>query len=432
MAASFPPSALPTFDAARHVAPRRSLVSFAPHSGLMTASGALGATCTAFEAWTVPDDAHAVRVVLANDSVNTWTAPLIKFAPSTSFNDYKTVLGGSSWTPFTWTNAGADSSYPVYSSATVSFTMPAAGSADPTTGATDVTSFYFSDWAPIPTTNTTGWTAGAPAYRALFTRTLISNATFQRMQTNLSGLSAATSINNGINYQANLGVGDFVTTTGNTSTSSTGSRFIYGLQYLCRNGGVTVLILGNSHIDGTTSGTSPAVTGLSWAVQAMMSASTPSLPAFPFCVAKGGKDSGTTWPAFMKAVPVVKPGVALIPFTDINDATVALRYQGLSRTFMAAQAVQAQGGVPILWTPLPHPAATGANNAWWLDILARLNATTGYLTFNGANVVGNSTGGVLDGTWTSGLSADNTHPNEAGRNALAAAFAPILSRALTG
>jgi hypothetical protein len=404
----------------RGMAPRHTRLSL----GLNASDLALYTTpsiSTLYGVVSVPDDCYAVRYAVANNNANAaWTITNSIFCPAPDVSaGYGNPTGGGAWTSFTWANAGADVETPFYLATTpVTFTVPlSTGAADPVTGATNIPKVYWSDFAPL---GNNVWSS-ARGIKFLFYRILVPTASPVVRVTRPPDATwrGNTAVNNGMDWACNYFGGDKVTTPVTFAGDAFDGRCnpVYAWQFLCRTPGITVLSRGDSQMAGDATVSSMA----NFVTRTCLALNSPALPVLPWNSAWGGQPSATFSPVFRQNLLYARASIVVLQACSLND-NFATWYQELSRTMADAEAALATGAKVILINAFPRATAT-TSLALWTDIRARINAigsNSGVVSvFDPTPILGNqSSPGVFDGTYLTGLSPDATHPNDAGHTAM--------------
>lgn len=386
------------------------------HDGDLLTLSRAGAT-TFFLAVPVPADAVAIRLIYANHTLSTYAITGAAVAPSTTFNDGMVPTGGGTFGHVTWNGGGADLDdlYDLATTIQSGGTVPATTSPDDGTGKR-APKLWFSDWNNFSTL--------APAsgsIRCVMIRTYGPIQTWVGPTVGASGWTGVAAVNKGWDYWARLGTMDAVTdptaAIGTTGTATT--HPVYAVQFLLKSGVVSLLDGGDSHFAADT--TTQAINN--FMTQTAIALSAAGIPALPFTSAWGGSKRVASEPTLLNALTASSANVVFLQGWTANDptGTTADIDKQLARVFRAYQRVLQAGSHPVILTPFCRNAAflTGGVLTAWQYAYAQLMLakSAGHNVLDVTTALASS---MTTGTYKTGLSTDDIHPNDAGHAVIAA------------
>jgi lysophospholipase L1-like esterase len=393
---------------------------------LSPAMAALATGRTYHGFWVLEGDFDAVRLVFENDTTSTYTVDKCSIAavgkqnaPGLSAVDANGTA--VSWTQVTFNNAGADGYPPSPSGSTASLAVPAAVTA------VAPKAYGYSDWMRVSSIAP----FGGGTLRYLATRAY--SATAMR-GTNIYGVVQTDfnpSLALGRQVAFNHLTGDFTDGTGTFVAGSAGVGTPLAVQYYARARGATVLSLGDSLTQGsTTSGNCN-----SFVHQACAALSVPATRPVSFV---NGGWSGQLQSAFYlrgKAeIDAFRPDVVTICVASPNDGATTLAGFNLmfSKAIDLAHYAITKGATPILVTAGPFATYGTTGDTFRKVINARvvaMGAAGGMLVCDASAVVTDG-GSPQELPQVQYQGSDGQHLNDAAHTAIAAVFTPVLRRAL--
>ena len=384
------------------------------------------------------DDFYAVRVGLANITRGAWRADRLIARPSTTWNDLANPTGDAEWVPLTFAHQGTDSATIASGPGLPTGLTVSGNQIDPGTGLTTNPAWTWTDWSPIRSLPR----ADAPdGHRVLMFRMLVPQGQMITYARGVYGAYAGdTALHGGFEHATGKFDGDIVTNPVPVDPEKTfrgqGINSIVCVQYLTRNPGVTFMVTGDSHQIGTST-----LTQFSSAVlYGVVAAGVPLVGRFPLgyvnC-ATGGATSAQYFARPRDLLPSVKPGVVILPGWTANDLpfatldTDAVGDRFIAHLLLAAESCDDHGAVPIFLTPFPHDRTfmTDERTRSWNLLRETVMGfrANGRIVLDAATILGEQTGGALDGIYKPELTDDNVHPNDSGHRALATALTPLMA-----
>lgn len=417
--------------------PRRHCLTWLPSAIFDTFSLGDGADYTQCLAAACPDDFFAVRVGLANVTDRPWVASRLSVCPSSTWSDRVNPEGGAGWTPLTFAHGGADSATIAAGRDLPLRIEVAANRADPGNNETANPAWTWTDWTPVRSLPRTD-IAGGP--RILMLRMLVpplqtitfANGAYFRY-------AELEDHHRGFVHAIAKFHGDAVSDPGvlplEAVDTDHGVNSIACVQFLTRRPGITAMVTGDSHHAGASTETAFSC----FLLRAMTALGAPLVGRLPLGYAScacGGLRSPQFFDRLMALLPVVRPGLVVLPGWSFNDQYDGARGDRdacdifFARLLLAAEACAAQGAVPIYLTPFPRDPATmtAARLGPWHGLREAIMAFRqhGGIVLDTASLLGRETDGVLDGTYRPEYSNDEIHPNDAGHERLAAALMPLI------
>ena len=188
------------------------------------------------------------------------------------------------------------------------------------------------------------------------------------------------------------------------------------VQYRSAVPGIEIVIGGDSHL----------AMFHTFARQAGIALSTPSLPISTWDAAWSGQPSRTFWPCLDQAIDLARPSVCVIQGWTANDGIG--RKQDVAfeqRVRESADRVLRQGGIPVILKALPrHLFGLPALRAEWDQANRDLDQLVpGAVLFDPNVYVGDPS---RPADWRGDASTDGLHPNVAGNVLLREPFATML------
>ena len=396
----------------------------------------------------VPDDFSAVRIGFLNMTKTGWTISKVIACASSSVNDYLIPTGGAA--PVTMTfNAGGTDDEKIYNNGPGKISV-AGNSADTSSGVADIAKVTWTDWVPLtslpadPTTK----------MRVAMFRALVpggQNVTFVngtwRGYAGWNGGSIA--INKGYDlFMGGLNNIDHVTapfTDTNWRANYIANNPVNGtifaiLQFKTRNQGYTLVQVGESKFEGTTT-TSQMWNWLMRSVGTLGSQHVGQVPIGYCDAAVGGYDSAHAFGLSRELLPALKASIVNVCGYNGNDNDMGLGYTDIAsqklqftRTMAFVDLVRAQGGDPILVSPLPYtqsgasprngntvPPFQTAFSEW-----KSMAAAGKFTTFDAYAVLGADEKAVSPNYLDHKFSNDGNHPNDAGHEQLVGPYLALI------
>lgn len=386
-----------------------------------------------------PDDFYAVRLGFPNVSQEAWRLTKVIGRAAPSFNDFVTPEAPTSWVTFkpgdtttqTSGNSGEDNGRGE---------IIVAGKSD--TRSQEV-AWTWTDWAPIASV--------APerpdGLRVLFLRALVPSCqTISYAVGQLRTLLGNRNLNHGFDTFVGGIKFDFdrVSTPASAEPTSTwvvnqlvvGSLFP-AVQFITKNRGITGMVVGDSHQQGTSS-TEQFSNFAFRAVTQVMPRHIGTMPLGLVNTAAGGLSSAQSFLRMMELIDEVQPSYVILPGWTYNDRTghinadrVAME-KFFARLLMAAEQCEARGILPVFMTPFPRDVASMGPEQmepwYWLRAEILEIGRKGATVIDSAALLGRTSPGGLDGTYKSEYTSDNMHPDDQGHAALAEPLILILNK----
>jgi hypothetical protein len=207
------------------------------------------------------------------------------------------------------------------------------------------------------------------------------------------------------------------------------------VQFLTHKPGISGMVTGDSHAQGTS--TTDQFSGFLHAATGILGQT--YLDNIPFSMtncAVGGLVSEEFFARFESLIRAVQPSYAVLPGWTYNDSTGEIKADQtamnifFARLLSVVEMCESNEILPIILTPFPRntEAMTEVQlRPWrWLreNLLALRNSGT--IVIDATSILGRQHNGVLDGTYISSMSDDQTHPNDGGHIALAKAIAQTV------
>jgi hypothetical protein len=394
-------------------------------SSATTGNGAVVLTLSS--QWGLESDFDLVRLIYASPVATGYTIVATKASPSSAIGNMTSPVNAAGSVDFTmfqqvyFNNAGLDvlpQDQTIYGSGTTSFTVP--GDA----GSLNQPIKYYSDWLRISSIARTD----AGTLPLLMVRTLTdATDTFRQGFTGATQASWDTYDAGRVLNTLNQ-VADHVTTpdafTGAASTRQTP----IGIQYMTREAGYSVLLVGDSLTQGTGSGTNFHP----WGVLSCQALSTPTRPISWWNQGWSGQVSADYWANGYTAFKACKPDIVTIPAWTPNDGLLQANADtGWSRAVDFASYVRKNGATPVFMGPLPwRPITTGAQEAARLSARTRmLNAAAqgGCMALDWEAAVGS---GASPNKLAAGMESGTVnHPSDLGYQTMdQQVFRPVLAK----
>lgn len=397
----------------------------APSSTLATslAAGAASINCVV----RLDDEPYAIRVAYANDTATPYTVTAVAAACSTTSGDQMNPTGGTPWALLGTNGLGLPTDRDTPTGSARSLTVAGNGGSG--------MKLTWTDWTPITTIAPTDGLGGA----YVFIRTAYPiNAPLRCPNTNFTlwnALPAVVARNRFVFTKSTPA--DIATAPLNTVSqidSSVALPGVWAIQVMSKRRGITILASGDSTTRGdTTTGLFPYVG------RAAFTLSTPALPVSYVNAGWGAGAPNQFLPIAHELADVVTPQIlAMQIWTGNGGATDATNRDYYGRTKLLGHRVEAGGGRAIEMSRFPRNSILGAVPAQ----LAAADALMAEIRAAPANALFVDATTPLDSASSPGyfksvalgdgieLSNDGTHPNDAGHDALMAAFIPFLRLAM--
>jgi hypothetical protein len=397
-------------------------------------SQAGGTTCLAIGC---PDDFVAVRVGFANINETPWRLTKMSGRASSSFSDYVNPTGSAPWVYFTCRDGGLDSERvrapENHSSEIIVSPVPFGTSSDADTPPR----WTWTDWAPIgslaPDTQC--------GLRVLMLRALVpSEQTVCYSVGQLRSLLGNKAINSG--FECFIGGLKFdmdrVSTPDGIESTQTwidnqltvGSMFP-AVQFLTKNSGITALLVGDSHQQGTS--TTEQVTNFLYrAVTSAIPGHLGSIPLGFVNAAQGGLTSSQFFARMAALLDPVRPSFVVLPGWTYNDATGDVHGDQMAMSLFfakllaASEMCETRGIVPVFTTPFPrdseHMGSVQLKPWLWLRHQILSLSKTGSIVLDTSELLSRRNSGGLEGTYRLEYSTDGAHPDDAGHSRIAETF----------
>ena len=389
-----------------------------------------------------PDDFYAVRLGFPNILPDAWRLTKVIGRASEAFNDFVTPTGPSPWVTFKSASvtgnaaSGRDNHNPA-----TEISVAGKAVSDPR----DI-AWSWTDWAPIASVAPTQ----ANGLRPLFLRALIpSEQTISYAVGQLRTLLGMRAINHGFdtfiggikfNFDrvSNPASGES-TVTWFDNQLAVGSLFPM-VQFVTKNPGVTGLIVGDSHQQGTS--TTEQFTNFAFrAVTSVMQDHIGSVPLGFVNTAVGGLSSAQSFRRMMELIDEVRPSYVVLPGWTYNDQTGDISADRrametfFGRLLMAIDQCEARGILPVLMTPLPRDAESmgpAQLGPWqWLRAEILEMERRGAVVLDATALLGSMSFDMPDGTYRPEFTSDNMHPNDDGHAAASDLLVRILRESCT-
>jgi hypothetical protein len=143
---------------------------------------------------------------------------------------------------------------------------------------------------------------------------------------------------------------------------------------------------------------------------------------------------------FEALLPAVRPSYAALPGWTYNDKTGDIKADQtaaelfLARLLSAIELCEANGIIPIIFTPFPRDAKSMTEvqvKPWrWLRDAALALRSSTVIVIDASAILGQQEQSQFTGTYKPGASDEEVHPNDAGHNALAQALANTIVQCL--
>jgi hypothetical protein len=388
-----------TADAEARHATRRQVLSFG-----MQSSGSVAFALEQLTTYllTIPLEAQveSLRVGLANITPTPYRLNGICCCEGTIWDS----APGANWGYFTFTEAGIDPREP----AQTPQPCEVPGNHPVQTGAINVPAIYWSDWMRYRTNAASG--RPQMLLRVLAPPQWLSLApvgAHGNLADIIPGLRSWT-------LSVMQTPGDFVTDPAQPRDAvlAPGTPVMV-VQYRSAVPGIEIVIGGDSHLSMFHT----------FARQAGIVLSTPSVPISTWDAAWGGQTSRTTWPCLDQAVDLARPSVCVIQGWTLPGEVGRVAYE--QRVRESADRVLRQGGIPVIVKALPrHLFGHPALQAEWEQANRDLDQLVpGAVLFDGNAYVGDP---IRPADWRSDASTDGIHPNVAGNVLLREPFVAML------
>jgi len=203
------------------------------------------------------------------------------------------------------------------------------------------------------------------------------------------------------------------------------------VQFLTKNAGVTALLVGDSHQQGTST-TEQMTNFLYRAVTSAIPNHLGSIPLGFVNAAQGGLTSSQFFARMASLLDAVRPSYVILPGWTYNDATGAVRADqtAMSRFFAkllaAAEMCDTRDVVPVFTTPFPRDSEhMGPDQLipWrWLREQILDLSKTGAIVLDTSDILSRRNSHGLEGTYRLEFSTDGSHPDDAGHARIADIF----------
>ena len=344
-------------------------------------------------AWALESAFDAIQLVFANPKTSgTVLIGPVKVSTAATVGDGNNSAG-------TWTNV-------TFSGATT-VTLPNATDAnDPT--------LTLSDWIPISSLARSDVVGGLPL---LFARMFLPAATTLFPINFNTGITSTgwSSKSDGRIRPCRKQVGDAITTpSAFTSTTETSGCPIYAVRYRARGRVVSVASFGDSIGAGASSG-GGTLYGDGHIYRACTALSTLSSPVQLQNMGWGGQTSAQILARAIRAIPVLKPDVAIYSAFTPNDGLPTAETNNAARQRVAQfySVCADYGVVPVILNGIPMPASTPnvTQDGFRKKYNSELAAFSQTIIVDQNSAIGD---GALPEGIISGKSGDGLHPNDAG------------------
>ncbi len=190
---------------------------------------------------------------------------------------------------------------------------------------------------------------------------------------------------------------------------------VYVVQYRTRQGGLQMVIGGDSHFSMSNTFAQMAATQLS----------KPTAPISVWNAAWAGQPSNTFWPALVDATAFAEPSLTVIQGWTANDGMNPVGDEAyLARVVDSAQRSFAIGAIPVIIKGLPRDLFGKPELQSWQNINRELDGLVpGALVFDPLPHVEDQ---QRPGNWRAGLSDDGVHPNFWGNFTLRQPFEELI------
>lgn len=397
-----------------------------PISNVSAPGNITAAVWTLSSQWTTETDFDLVRLVYLSPVATGYTIQKATVAPTSAVGDGHSPVNAAGsqdatlLTQVFFNNAGANvapQDQTTWGSGTATLSVPG------NSGSLNQPPVYFSDWVRVSSlARTDGGTLPL-----LIARTL--SDALGTMKTAPFGARAAFQAYiaprqiNAYGQQA-----DRLTTPALLVSPSLLSNIMpYGIEYVSRSLGYTVMCSGDSLTQGANSTGSMSPWG--W-----LSCSAISTPARPITFWNGGwtgQVSSDYWTNAYNAFKACKPDIVTFPAWSPNDGlTQAAADACWSRAMDFCHYVRSQGSIPVIMGPLPWTSvANGTQEAARLSARTRMlqvAANPGIFALDWESTMG--TGAALNRLQAQ-YDAGNSHPNDLGNQVMdQQVFRPVLKR----
>ncbi len=383
-----------------------------------------------------PDDFYAVRLGFPNISSQAWRLSKVIGCAADSFNDFVRPSTDCKWIPFKQGKSGSEPTLNVDGAGTDEIVVGPRLNPD----TTDV-AWTWTDWAPIAS----GPASANDGLRVLFLRGLVpSGQTISYAAGQMRAVLGNTAVNNG--FETFIGgikfdfdrVNDLISEEPRLAWLEnqlvTGSVFPI-VQFLTRSGGLTGLVVGDSHQQGTS--TTEQFTGFAYrAVTKAMWNHLGSIPLGLVNAAVGGLTSAQSFRRMLELIDEVQPAYAILPGWSYNDEVNGVRAgrtameQLFARLLMAIEHCEARGVQPVILTPFPRDADSMGpeqTEPWrWLRSEILEMARRGATVIDATALLGQPSLEGFDATYRSDFTTDQMHPDDAGHSALGDLLVTLL------
>jgi hypothetical protein len=391
-------------------------------------------THSLYSQWGLDSDFDMIRLVFSNYTATPYAIPVCKISPSAQVGDGTTPINGSGvadytmFVPVTFNNAGLDvlpQDQTAWGSGPTTFTVPAGN------GNAARPSYFFSDWIRLSSLPLSDGSVNP----LLMVRTLTDAAGTFRYAWMSNGMPAsawALNAQGRVLYGAQQQGVDRITAPSSTGAlAHQGVVFPFGVQYMARVPGFSVLAVGDSLTQGGYSPTNYHP----WGYLSCLALSTPLRPISFWNNGLSGSVEIDFWAAGYAAFKACKPDVVTIPVWTPNDPfTQASADADFSMAMDFANYADKNGAVPVFMGPLPWGGiATALQDAPRLTARSRmLQAAAGgraVLDWEPVITTGASPNRILPQYLIGGDGID--HPGPAGYAFMdSAVFRPVLANIL--
>lgn len=394
-----------------------------------------------------PDDFSAVRIGFPNITASPFTIPKISVVASTSWNDLANPTGGATPRLLTAGYEGAGHEGAGHdevgglAGATSLIVLPVPTNA--VSGESSLANWTWTDWCGVSSTTPDP----ATQMRVLMIRhTADNNAGNPVTYCNgaFGGWSGVPSINNGYDYFCGgLNNGsdhtafDVLPVLALVPNSLVNGSLIGAVQFMTRNAGIAGMTTGDSHHMGTTT-TASFNAYLAQAVTLLGKANIGAVPFGFASTAIGGIGSRQMFGYLEALLPHIEASYVILPGWTANELNGSVLADDVAcdrffaRLLLAAEAVRANGAIPIWLTPFPRQRSfmMAPQLQAWRELRQRILALQagGEVIVDATGVLGRVVSGDFDGTYLPGLSTDHVHPNDAGHAAVAGLLMPVIQR----
>jgi hypothetical protein len=423
-----------------HIRNRSRRISFMPSGWIEQVELGTGAGGTVCLTIGCPDSFFAVRIGFPNLASEPWRLGKLFGRASTSFNDLVIPTGQTDWVPFCATETGNADDLPVVIDQPHEIIVRPRVAA-PGAATAGVPRWTWTNWAPIASVEPDP----ESGLRVLMLRALLPSGQtvsyavgeMRRWIGNQSDNKGFKCFAGGLKFDIDRGTEDVLyepprAWAGNNPVN--GSMFPI-VQFLTRNPGVTGILVGDSHQQGTST-TDQLTNFLFRAVTAAMPGYAGSVPLGYVNLAQGGSISSDFFERLIALIKDVRPSYVVLPGWTANDRsgnaqadqTAVSRFFG--RLLLAAEICEAERALPIFLTPFPRdPGFMGMDRfgpwTWVREQILALRQH-GAMVIDATPLLAQVENGIAFGTYKPEYSNDAMHPNDAGHQMVADLFQPLF------